>query len=98
MLSLAARLTVQNLVDIAFYRLKLPETLTLRPVVVVPGVLLCGKPLDFLLQFLPLRQLGDSMLFEIAGCGFGYDKITFVLLPISDFCAFRPSRAGFVPI
>ena len=46
-LLLLARLPAQNLVDVALDGLKLTDTLTLFPVVVISGVLLDGKLLNF---------------------------------------------------
>ena len=46
LLFLLARLPAQNLVDIALDGLKLADTLTLFPVVVISGVLLDGKLLN----------------------------------------------------
>mgnify|MGYP003304372877 CR=1 FL=1 len=87
-LLLLARLPAQNLVDVALDGLKLTDTLMLFPVVVISGVFLDGQRLDFLLECFPARQLLDTMLPEISGSCFGYDKIAFVLLPVGS--------AGFV--
>ena len=50
MLFLSARLAVVHLGKIAFHGLQLPDTLFICPVLVVKGVLLGGKLLDFSLQ------------------------------------------------
>ena len=50
LLFLSARLAVVHLGKIAFHGLQLPDTLFICPVLVVKGVLLGGKLLDFSLQ------------------------------------------------
>ena len=50
MLFLSARFAVVHLGKIAFHGLQLPDTLFICPVLVVKGVLLGGKLLDFSLQ------------------------------------------------
>ena len=82
MLFLSARLAVVHLGKIAFHGLQLPDTLFICPVLVVKGVLLGGKLLDFSLQRFIGGQLGNAFLPKISyGCGC-YDKVAFVLLTV----------------
>ena len=86
MLFLSARLAVVHLGKIAFHGLQLPDTLFICPVLVVKGVLLGGKLLDFSLQRFIGGQLGNAFLPKISyGC-VCYDKVTFVLLSVGCFC------------
>ena len=82
MLFLSARLAVVHLGKIAFHDLQLSDTLFVFPVLVVKGVFLGGKLLDFRLQRLEGRQLGNAFLFEIPyGC-VRYDKVALLLLTV----------------
>ena len=82
MLFLSARLAVVHLGKIAFHGLQFPDTLFICPVLVVKGVLLGGKLLDFSLQRFIGGQLGNAFLPKISyGC-VCYDKVAFMLFPV----------------
>ena len=82
MLFLSARLAVVHLGKIAFHGLQFPDTLFICPVLVVKGVLLGGKLLDFSLQRFIGGQLGNAFLPKISyGC-VCYDKVPFMVLPV----------------
>ncbi len=86
MLFLSARLAVVHLGKIAFHGLQFPDTLFICPVLVVKGVLLGGKLLDFSLQRFIGGQLGNAFLPKISyGC-VRYDKVALMLFPIGAAC------------
>ena len=66
-LFLSARLAVLHLGKIAFHGLQLPDTRFICPVLVVKGVLLGGKLLNFRLQRFIGGQLGNAFLPENIG-------------------------------
>ena len=86
MLFLSARLAVVHLGKIAFHGLQLSDTLFICPVLVVKGVLLGGKLLDFSLQRFIGGLLGNAFLPKISfGC-VCFDLVAFMLFPVGFAC------------
>lgn len=68
--------------QIALYRFQILHHALLLPVVFVPCVLLRCKLLDLCLQDLGAGQLGDPVILEILGGGFGQLELTLMRLSV----------------